>query len=256
MIRFLSAACVLAVSLMFASVAQAVPIPRYQSYITDYAGIMEAEHHQKLARFISVLKQKTGAEVAVLTMNDLEDDTIEDFAERTFNTWKIGQAGKDNGVLLLVAIKQRQARIEVGYGLEDVLTDGICGVILDKMVPFFKGEWYSQGIYAGTVAIINQIAQANDVTISEFPKVSTIKDPNAGEGFFAWLIKTIFFLFFMMIVLSSRFGLLHYFLFGSMMRSGYWSHGQRGGFGGSGFGGGFGGFGGGSSGGGGASRSW
>ncbi len=251
----------LMVTFLSTVLAHAVSVPKYQSYINDFAGVIEPAHQQKLSRFIAGLEEKTGAEVAVLTMLDLEGDTIEDFAVRTFNTWKIGKKDKDNGVLLVVAIKERRARIEVGYGLEPLLTDGICGVILDKMIPFFKSEWYSQGIYTGTVAIINQIASANNINISEFPEVSPIHDPSKSSGLVK-IFKGIFFLLFMLIVVSSRFGLLQYLLFGSMMRGAYWSSGQRGGFnqfggfGGSGFGGGFGGFGGGSSGGGGASRSW
>ena len=241
--------------------AYAVSVPKYQSYVNDFAGVMEYAHKQKLSRFIAGLEDKLGAEVAVLTMLDLEGDTIEDFAVRTFNTWKIGKKDKDNGVLLVVALKERRARIEVGYGLEPILTDGICGAIIDKMVPFFKSEWYSQGIYTGTVAIINQIASANNVSISEFPAVSPISDPSKSLGFVK-IVKGLFFLLFILIAISSRFGLLQYLLLGSMMRGSYWSSGQRGGFnqfggfGGSGFGGGFGGFGGGSSGGGGASGSW
>lgn len=258
MIRFISSTG-LAFLLVLASfiTVQAFPVPRYQNYVNDYANVIEQTHQQKLIRFIASLREKTGAEVAVLTLQTLEGDSIDEFANRTFNEWKIGQKDTDNGILLLVVIGTRQARIEVGYGLEPIITDGIAGAILDKMVPFFKGEWYSQGIYTGTISIINEIAKANDVTISEFPAVSRIKDPGTSGGGIGWLARLIMMLFVFFVLFGTRSGLLPLLLWGSLgHRTGYWSSHRRGGFGNFGQFGGFGGFGGGSSGGGGASRSW
>ena len=204
------------------------------------------------------LQRKTGVEMAVLTMRTIDREPIEDFALETFNTWGVGKKGKDNGVLLVLVVDDETARIEVGYGLESVLPDGLCGEILDKMVLFFEKEQYSQGIYKGVTLLINEIALKYDVSIDSFPKLAPMereqhRTARRGISF----IKMIFFLIFFFLALSGRMGWFGFFMLGNMMgRGGYWSSGNRGGFGDFGDFGGFGGFGGGSSGGGGASRSW
>jgi len=92
----------------------------------------------------------------VLTVPTLEGVSIEEYAVTVFNTWKLGQKGKDNGVLLIVAPKDRKLRIEVGYGLEGTMTDGIAGsIIRNAITPFFKNNDYDRGIDEGVRAIIN-----------------------------------------------------------------------------------------------------
>ncbi|MCB1195345.1 TPM domain-containing protein [bacterium] len=233
----------------------AAAVPKNESIINDYAGVMTKVQRQKAIGFARGLQKKTGAEVAALTMKSLEGEQIDDFAVRVFNTWKLGERNKDNGVLLIVSIEDRQMRIEVGYGLEEVLTDGICGEILDQMIPFMRNEWYGQAIYNGILRIINQIAVHNDVSISEFPQVDHIKEPKKTSALsaIAHFIGQLIGLLILMGLMGTRMGLFTYFMLGGTGR-GYWSGGNRGGFGSS---SGFGGFGGGGmSGGGGASRSW
>jgi len=240
-----------------AETADSYPVPKYSHYINDYAHIIKPTHQQKLQRFMQSLQRQTGVEMAVLTMRTIDREPIDNFALETFNTWGIGKKGKDNGVLLVLVIDDETARIEVGYGLEGILPDGLCGEILDKMILFFEKEQYSQGIYKGVTLMINEIALEYGATIDAFPSLTPLErnQQRSAKGITRF-IRMIFFLIFFILALSGRLGLFGFFMLGNMAGRGYWSGGGRGGFGDFGDFGGFGGFGGGSSGGGGASRSW
>ncbi len=132
--------------------AQTFPDP--QGYVNDFASLLSAQGRQQLEDQLSRLEQETTIEISVVTVNSLEGTTVEDYASRLFEKWGIGKKGKDNGVLLLVAKEERKVRIEVGYGLEAVLTDSRAGRILDNdVVPQFKQENYEKGITAGIAAI-------------------------------------------------------------------------------------------------------
>ncbi len=240
-------ACFLVTSFVYS-----FPVPKNRNIVNDYAHVVDPSQKADLERFARGLWKATGVEVSVLTMKSIDGEPIEDFAVDVFNQWKLGKKGKDNGVLLVVIINDRKDRIEVGYGLEEILPDGLCGEILDRMAPFLKNGWYSKAVYLGAVQIINQIARAKNVSINQFPKVSDIRR-NKNRGFtIGKLIRSVLILFFLIFSMGTRMGLFSFLLLGQT-RGGYWSSGYRGGFGGGGFGG-FGG--GGMSGGGGASGSW
>lgn len=132
--------------------AQTFPDP--QGYVNDFAGLLSSQARGQLEGYLSQLETDTGAQVAVVTVKSLEGSTVEDYASRLFERWGIGKKGQDNGVLFLVALEERKLRIEVGYGLESVLTDSRCGRIRDNdVVPFFKKNDYEKGITAGVNAI-------------------------------------------------------------------------------------------------------
>jgi len=136
-------------------------IPQPEGYVNDFEGILENE--SELEEKISNFEKQTGIEIAVLTTSDFEDTYIEDYAVKVFEQWGIGKEGEDNGVLIIVSKEQRQSRIEVGYGLEPILTDGVTGRIQDTaMVPNFREENYSQGINEG-VSMIIQILGGEDI---------------------------------------------------------------------------------------------
>ncbi len=130
--------------------------------VNDFAGILTAEQKNALEEKCRQVRQQTGAELAVVVVKSLEGGQVDDFAVKLFEHWKIGKAGKDNGVLLLVAIQDRKARIEVGYGLEPILPDILAGQILrEQLFPEFRQQKYFEGLSA-TVNRIAEIIQRNE----------------------------------------------------------------------------------------------
>ena len=134
------------------------PLPDHPTqYVVDLAGVLDADARARLNARLKDLEAETTAQVVVLTFNSLEGEPIEDFSHQTAVKWGIGQKGKDNGVLLTVAVKDRKYRIEVGYGLESALPDSLVGSLgRQYLVPNFrKGDFA-----AGIVATVNEVAKA------------------------------------------------------------------------------------------------
>ncbi len=149
-----------------AAIAQSFPQP--QGYVSDFANIIDPFDRDILESRLQVLADENGAEVAVVTIVSLDGDTIEDYAVRLFENWGIGQADADNGVLFITSLVDRMVRIEVGYGLEPVITDGRAGRILDnEVLPHFRDGDYSAGILAGATAIEELIRSGSPPTIIE-----------------------------------------------------------------------------------------
>jgi uncharacterized protein len=248
--------------LMFSATAvvYAVDIPvRPPAPVVDLAGIIDDSVKTKLNRYMRELEQKTTAQVVILTIKSLEGQSLEDLSITiAHDKWKLGQKGKDNGVLLMVALKDRKYRIEVGYGLEGVLPDSLVGGIgRQYLVPYFKKGDYSSGIYAAALVIANEIADDAGVKISGLPAVKKThpnKAQKKSSGPFGKIISLLFFLVIFFIFIKNPRSFLALMLLSSMGgRRGHWG-GSGGGFGGGGSGG-FGG-GGGGFGGGGASGGW
>ena len=153
--------CLLGLCLLFACIpapAKALEVPQYQGYVTDLAGMISQAERQKLEQTLLAFEQSDSTQIAVLTIPSLEGDALEDFSIRTVEAWKIGQKGKDNGVLLLVSKGDRKVRIEVGRGLEGVLTDLLAGRIVDQIIsPRFKAGQMDEGFEAGVSAIISGV---------------------------------------------------------------------------------------------------
>ncbi len=121
--------------------------PEATGYVNDFAQLLSSDYRQSLEQNLIDFEEKTTAEIAVVTINSLEGNSVEDYAVRLFEQWKIGKKEKDNGLLILVAKEERQIRIEVGYGLESVITDGRAGkIIREEMRPAFREDNYDQGI--------------------------------------------------------------------------------------------------------------
>ena len=224
--------------------------PRYSNFVNDYAKIISPRNEDSLNYYLKELNQKTGAQVAVVTLASLEGEPVEDVALNIGRTWGVGQKGKDNGVVILVATGDKKMRIEVGYGLEGAITDGKAGRIRDEyMLPFFREGKMEQGVINGTLAITQAIAAEYNVKMPANLNSMISKPVPCSQGKCqrkSSLFDIIFFVIFIIIfVLSPRRSLFY--------MGGYTSYG--GGFGGS-SGGGFGGFGGGGFGGGGASGGW
>lgn len=209
-------------------------------YVQDYAGIIRDSDERLMQQLGQELDSKTSAQVAVLTIPSLEGESLEDYSLEVLRTWGIGQKGKDNGVLILIAAKDRKSRIEVGYGLEGVLPDGLTGRIQDRyMLPYFRKGDYSKGILQGYAATAGTIAKAEGVELTGVQTSKPQQQQSSGWNLL-YLLGVVGFLIIDNVFLGGMFTSLLLMMF------------LRGGGGGRGGGG----FGGGSGGGGGSSRSW
>lgn len=222
----------------------ALEVPkRADGYVTDRAGLLSPSAKAELETLLRAFEEKTSNQVVVATFPSLEGDSLEDFSIRLAEAWKAGQKRRDNGVIFLIFKNDRKIRIEVGYGLEGVLTDALSGQIISQVVaPYFRKGDYEGGIMAGTDAIMK-------ATQGEFKGVPrNDRSPDAGK---LLLLFGIFFLFhFWVRATSSRIGGRGGRYGGFFPLGGGFGSGGGGGFGG-GFSGGGGGFGGG-----GASGGW
>jgi uncharacterized protein len=217
---------------------------------------MDPAARSRLDDMLAALDERTSAQIAVAVVDTIGDSYIEEYAVKMFERWGVGQKGKDNGVLLVVAMSERKIRIEVGYGLEGAVTDAESKFIIDEIIaPLFKQGDYSGGISAGEEALAAIVLEEYGIAPEEFD-LNAVPERGSGSPLprqFS-LIQIIFmgivgvFLLILFITNPSLFLML--LLSGGGRGGGGWSRG------GGGFGGGFGGFGGGMSGGGGASGGW
>lgn len=141
----------------------AYPAPT-NDYLNDYAGVMTPGDAEAIRTLFADLEKKTGIEAVVVTINSIGDyqtgdATIEAFATKLFNTWGIGHKKENNGVLILVAVKDRKARIELGKGYGRKYDSAMKQIIDNKMIPYFKTNDYSRGIYEGARAIPEAVTQ-------------------------------------------------------------------------------------------------
>lgn len=243
---------VLIISLLLLGSLYSAKIPTLKMMVNDNAGILTAREEGELEQLLRSTKASTSAEIALLTVKDLAGLTIEDYSMRVVEKWKLGKADRDNGILLLVSINDRKVRLEVGYGLEDILTDAKSSYIINRqIVPEFRSGNYYQGIKTGlisTTGLVNSTYQISAEELQKYEQSQARK--KKGSGFPFGLV--IFILFMILSGKRGRRGLFTGMILGSML-GGRGSSGR-----GSGFGGGFGGFsgGGGGFGGGGASGGW
>jgi uncharacterized protein len=138
-----------------------------QGYVSDFANILTPEVRAELQALVRETEQRTSAEIAVVTVSSLDGETVEQYANRLFKEWGIGKKGADNGVLVLVAPSERKVRIEVGYGLEPVLPDGLAGqIIRSDFLPQFSNGDYPRGILNG-VRHVSDIVRARHVLTAD-----------------------------------------------------------------------------------------
>lgn len=138
------------------------PIPPLSSRVTDAAGILGASAKQELEAKLAAFEQSTGGQLAVLIVKTAEPETIDQYGIRVGEAWKIGKKGKDNGAILIVAMKEKKLRIEVGYGWEGALPDVEAKRIIREVItPYFKQSQFAQGIGAGVDKIQLAVAKEN-----------------------------------------------------------------------------------------------
>jgi uncharacterized protein len=262
-----------AVALVAALPALALAQPKFPPLtgrVVDDAQLLSPATEAKLTDELAALEQKTGHQLVVATVPSLQGYEIEDYGYQLLRTWGIGRKGQDDGVILIVAPKERKVRIEVGYGLEPIMTDALSSLILQRTVlPAFKAGNYEQGVVDGTEAVAAQLglppdeAKARVADAEARRSASMNADDGGGHGGFP-IIFVVVIVFWLLSGALRAFGgrrrygggglwwLLPFFLSGSGRGGGGgWSSGGWSGGGGGGFSGG-----GGSGGGGGASGSW
>lgn len=232
-------------------------------YVSDFAHVLSP---QAVAQIDGICNQldhtKANAQLAVVTVHDLNGDDPADWANQLEDTWKMGKKGSDRGVLILLAVDIHKYRIDVGYGLEGILNDAKVGDIGRAMVPHLRTRDYDGAVMLAVGLVTQVIADDAGITLTDQPVVQRVAVRHHGSPFPVILILLIFLFFGGFSLLRI---LLFYGLFGSGWRGGPWLGtglggagfgGGGGGGGGDSGGGGFGGFGGGSFGGGGAGGDW
>lgn len=237
---------------------QGPSFPPLSGRVIDHGDLISDAKEQALADRLAALERDTTDQVVVVTVADLQGYEIDDYGYQLGRAWGIGQAGKNNGVLLIIAPNERKVRIEVGYGLEGVLTDALSALIIQNdILPSFKEGFYERGIEQGVDAIDRQLrldpaeAQA---------RAAAAETPKSSPPFGVAAVIALIFIMLMLRMIGgggrgrrrpSGLGPVMIWAASEAMRN----SGRGGGFGGGGGGGGFGG-GGGSFGGGGASGGW
>jgi uncharacterized protein len=263
---FIGAVIVAALCASAGAAAQSsAPLPELTAPVNDFARVIDPESARRMDAMIRELQEKSGDVVVVATVDTVEPyGTVKEYAVKLFENHGlgIGQKGKDNGVLILLAMKERRVEIEVGYDLEQWITDGFSGQVSREIGPSFTAGRFGEGLLEGTQRVVGRIAQARGVTLTG------VRTPQRQRSRDATPIgmSTLFWLFIAFLIISRLGG------GGGRRRRRFWGGGGGwssgvgpfgGGFGGGGFGGGgggfgggFGGFGGGRSGGGGGGASW
>ncbi len=232
----------------------ALTVPQLKGYVNDYAGLLSPSEEQQISQLFSNINQKTSDQGALLIIPALNGESIESFSMKVAEKWKLGTAGKDNGFLILLAMKEKKVRIEVGYGLEELMTDAKSGYIIREIIiPEFKKGNFANGLYNGVAAVGTVLGVSTGFT-------EEVTSPVSKKNNTSSVIPFNFIVFIFFILMSSlarrgrrRGGFLHALFLGSMLGS---ASRRNSSFGGSSFGGGGFSGGGGSFGGGGASGGW
>jgi uncharacterized protein len=261
--RFVAASVL---ALLVVGPAAAQTLPQLTEPVNDFAHVIDADSARELDRRIRSLQSTTKDVVVVATVDSFAPyGSIEEYAVKLFERAGIGQKSQDNGLLIVLALKERRVKIEVGYGLEEYITDGFAGdTIRQAMLPEFRAGRYGPGLLAGATRVIQRIAEKRGVTLPDVPAAAPAASATSGPRI---PIGAIIIVIIIILLIVRKNQGPPGFRRGGWGGPGLWMGGLggfgRGGFGGGGFGGGFGGggggfggFGGGGSGGGGASGGW
>ncbi len=257
-LRWMLALFVLVLLAAMAAHAETIADLHPSGYVNDFAGVLSPATRSRLEALCTEVDQQAHAQIAVVTVHTTGDDSIDDFAVRLEEQWKVGPKGSDRGLLLLLATDDHHYRFEVGYGLESILPDGLVGNFGRQMVPYLRRHDYDDAVTLGVQSVARVIANDAKITLSDVAQTPAMQPPprpiRLAHDIFLAIIVLVIFLWLMRSGPSGLPGFLLGMLIGNILGGG--------GGGGGGFddrdgdGGGFGGFGGGSSGGGGASGGW
>jgi len=228
-----------------------------QGYVSDFSHVLSAPAREQLEAYCARVEQAASVQMAIVTLDTLDGQPIEDVSNALYRQWGVGKKGKDEGILLLIAIKDHKDRIEVGYGLEPILPDGFVGSVLREARPLLRQGAYGPALFAAAEGMGSRIAGAKGVALNfSLRPQRRAAQPQPRIPWLPIVIGLAILLFLMR--RGGGGGFWTGLILGNLL-------GGRGGWGGGGFGGydsrgggggGFGGFGGGDSGGGGASSDW
>ena len=151
--------CVVSVSLFALDLKSLKP----QGYVSDFANVLDPQSRAQLEAYAGQVEQTTGVQMALVTLKSLDGQQIEDVTNTLYRQWGVGKKGKDEGIMLLLAVQDHRDRIEVGYGLEPILPDGFDGSILRGIQPLLRQGAYGQAMMSGAAQIGSEIARAKGV---------------------------------------------------------------------------------------------
>lgn len=181
-------------ALIFSVSAWSFEVPRLAGPVMDRARMIDPRDSREIQLLVERLRKEGFAQLQVLTVSDLQGEPIESASIKVVDQWKLGSEKNDNGVLLLVALKERRIRIEVGQGLEGTIPDAIAKrIIEDQMLPLFRAGRASAGILLGVKSLTAQITQDPELVKDQWKEVSPNKKSTAA---------VMFFLLFLLITLS------------------------------------------------------
>lgn len=252
--------CVAAVLCAWAACAVDFASLKPEGYVSDFARVLDTASRTQLERYCALVEKKTGAQMALVTLESVAGEPIEDVVNAMYRRWGIGKRETNEGVMLLLATRDRRMRLEVGYGLEPAIPDGFAGSVLRSMRPALRQGRYDEALMEAAHVLGSRIAEVKGVTLESGPPRRSRSRPRAD---IPWplMLGGLFLLFWLISAGSRRgrrsSGFLPGLIVGNILGRAMSSGGRGGGgFGGWDSGDRFGGFGGGDSGGGGASSNW
>lgn len=179
---------------IFSNTAFALISQTREFYVNDSANLLEEDTEKYLINMNKKLEEQTGVQIVVVTVQNLEGKSLEEYATELFREYGIGDKDKNNGVLLLCALEEREFRIEVGYGLEGILTDGKTGRIQDEyIIPYLKENNFNEGIKNGFNAILTEVENEYGITIDGAEEGNIVGSSNeANSSKITYFILSVF----------------------------------------------------------------
>ncbi|MFN7623787.1 MAG: TPM domain-containing protein [Acidobacteriota bacterium] len=172
--------------MMIGGRGEASQFPLAKGHVNDLAGVVDESTRAKLETLLTNFETRTGTQIAVVTVKSLDGRMVEEYANDLYRAWGIGAKSgenKDKGALLLIAVEDRKTRLEVGYGLEGDLPDGLAGELVRRMRPFLKQSDYSQAVWVGSRSIVDTLAERWQVSLEGIEDRQFAWKPRRERGF-------------------------------------------------------------------------
>jgi len=168
-----------------------VKIPELKGVVNDYANVIDDDDEKKIEALLKKQEAETSNQIVILTVDSMNGDSIEEYSIKVVEQWKLGNAAKDNGVLILHSTGDREMRIEVGHGLEGILTDVLCAHIIDdQMTPLFKNDKFGEGHLLAATSVIQIIGGEYNAEDAK-AKVAAANAMTPAQKLMMWIIIVI-----------------------------------------------------------------